>query len=84
MAYDLIDPIGERRGDLQAAMICTTLANIHRDPAQKSEPYQVEDFVLKFGPVFDEEEEFQPRHSPDEIYAGIRTWALMKRNRGAA
>lgn len=78
MAYDLIDPIGEYRADLRTAMICTTLANIHRDAQQRSEPYQLEDFMLKFDPAF-EDEEFQPKHSPAEIYAGFRTWALLAR-----
>jgi hypothetical protein len=47
-AYGLIEPYGDRRGDYQAALICTTLGNIHRGP--KTSALQLRDFLLDFTP----------------------------------
>ena len=44
MAYDSIDPIGEVRGDLRAALISSTMANIHR--STKTRAYKLADFLL--------------------------------------
>lgn len=45
VAYDGIEPFGQHRADLHAALIACVLANIHRDP-KKGEPYKIQDFVL--------------------------------------
>ena len=39
-----LEPHGERRADVHAALICTVLANIHRDP--KREALTIQDFML--------------------------------------
>jgi len=50
MAYDAIEPIGPERGDLQAAVVAATIANIHRKKGKK--PFKLSDFTLKFdGPT---------------------------------
>lgn len=50
MAFDLIEPFGERRADLRAAQIVTMIANVNRDEKKQKEPYRIEDFVLRFDP----------------------------------
>jgi len=46
MAYYQIEPFGEERGDLRAAIIASTLANIWRGKNSKS--YKPSDFMPKF------------------------------------
>lgn len=43
-----IEPFGDRRSDVGAAMICTTLANIHR--GEKTKPYSLSDFIPQWDP----------------------------------
>lgn len=40
-----IDDWTGNRGDLQAAIIASTLANVNRDPKRKSEPFKPSDFM---------------------------------------
>jgi len=47
-AYYNIEPFGEERDDLRAAMICCTLANINRGKNQPA--YKLDDFLLRFDP----------------------------------
>lgn len=48
MIYESIEPFGDRRGDIQAGMICAVLANIHR--GEKTKPYTLTDFVHNWEP----------------------------------
>lgn len=45
MAFYQIDPFGGVRGDVQAGMIASVLANIHRDTKKRAKPYEVTDFM---------------------------------------
>ena len=45
-AFYNIEPFGEEREDLRAAMVCTVLANINRGKGRP--PYRLDDFMLKF------------------------------------
>lgn len=47
-AYAGIDPFGNVRGDLQTAMITSTMANIHRGAKQQA--FKLSDFMLDFRP----------------------------------
>lgn len=49
MAYEQVEPFGDRRGDIQAALICTVLANLWRD--EKQQPYTLKNFLLEFEQV---------------------------------
>ena len=44
--YGPIDP--GRRMDLAAALVASVLANIHRDPKRRRQPYTVEDFLPQY------------------------------------
>jgi len=48
LAYYQIDPFGNERADYHAAMVVSTLANIHRDPKTQRQPYQPGDFMPQF------------------------------------
>ncbi|HWO99203.1 MAG TPA: DUF4035 domain-containing protein [Methylococcus sp.] len=48
-AYARIEPFGEERADLRSAMIAALLANIHRDGDRHPEPFQIADFLPRFG-----------------------------------
>lgn len=41
-----IEPEPEWRADARAANICSTIANVNRDPKKKSEPFQPKDFMM--------------------------------------
>lgn len=43
-----IEPWGETRGDMQAALIATLLANANRDRKQRRKPFRPEDFMPDF------------------------------------
>lgn len=47
LAYHRIEPWGPVRGDLRAAMVAKTVADVHRGKDQ--EPYPISDFLLRFG-----------------------------------
>lgn len=47
VAFDRIDPIGDWRGDAQAAQVATQLANVHRG---KRKPYAIKDFLMTWEP----------------------------------
>lgn len=46
MLYEAIEPFGDRRGDIQAGMLASVLANIHR--GKDTRPFSPTDFIPKF------------------------------------
>ena len=54
MAYFRLEPFGERRADLRAGIIASTVANAHR--ARESRPYRPQDFMPDFEQGTDEDE----------------------------
>jgi hypothetical protein len=46
-AFDQVEPIGGRRGDLQAGVVAATVANVNR--AKGSREYRITDFVPEYG-----------------------------------
>lgn len=45
-----IEPIGDRRRDLQAGSISATVANVYRDDKRRQTPYGPEELALDFTP----------------------------------
>lgn len=43
MLYDQVEPLGGRRGDIQAGIIAATVANCNR--SEKTKPFTPEDFI---------------------------------------
>ncbi len=51
IAFASIEPIGEARADMRAAMICCTFANYFAaSQGSKAPPCKLEDFMPKFDP----------------------------------
>ena len=48
MAYDQVEPIGARRADWQAAMICTEIWNSAIATHGGKKRFKISDFLLKF------------------------------------
>ncbi len=46
MAYEQVEPFGDARGDLQAGVVASTIANVNRGKRAKS--YKPQDFLLQF------------------------------------
>jgi hypothetical protein len=54
MAFDLVEPIGGRRSDFQAAIIASTVANVNRGKGRVLKP---DDFIPEYGATADREAE---------------------------
>lgn len=48
MAYDAIEPFGDKRGDWQAATICASMFNARFSGNKISQMFQPKDFLLIF------------------------------------
>jgi hypothetical protein len=46
VAFELIEPRGERRGDLRSALIASTIANTAK--SSDSDPYTLDGFLFEF------------------------------------
>lgn len=46
MAYSHLEPFGEERADLRAAMIASLIANANRDSKKHPSPFTIDDFML--------------------------------------
>lgn len=46
MAYSAIEPFGEPRADLRAALVAKVIADVNR--GKNTPPYKLEDFMLRF------------------------------------
>lgn len=63
MAYDQISPIGSRRGDWQAASICSAIMNAAAAQTGSKHRFSTSDFMLEFGK---ERAKVEPRHQTVE------------------
>jgi hypothetical protein len=73
MAYDLIDPIGERRADIRAGIIAAAVANTRRrkksDPVAKPETYMPKFYEPPAEPP-SPEEMFEKLKALNELFGG--------------
>lgn len=44
LAYSNLEPWGPLQADFRAGQICATVANVHRDPRVRSDPWAARDF----------------------------------------
>ena len=70
MAEYSIEPFGDERADLNAASICTLVANIVKEKNKK--PFTVADFLPEFGG-----QRRKRGQTPDQMAAVMRTMAGM-------
>lgn len=66
IAFYSIEPFGSVRGDLQAGIVASTVANVNRDPAKRSEPFSPLDFMPKWDEVTEPE---KPRQTWEQQLA---------------
>ena len=59
MAYERLEPFGEKRADLRSAIVASTVANTARDEKKRRRPYTPEEFMPAFQ-AEDEEEAIEP------------------------
>jgi hypothetical protein len=72
-AFDGLEPISAGwRGDVQAGIVASTLANIYRDRGR--EAFEVSDFMPRF--------EERPRKRAEDLYAMLKTWAVLNGAKG--
>lgn len=76
MAYDQLDPIGRERGDIQAALIACTIAQVF---AGKGQHPRLKDFLLRFGPP-----QVLLPGDPDEVVAKVKHFMQMVKAMGPA
>lgn len=48
LAFYQVEPFGELRGDMRAAMVATLTANAHRNAKKKRQPFELSDFLFQF------------------------------------
>lgn len=68
-AFMNTEPLGEERGDMQAATICSIIANANRDTSKRSEPFQPIDFLPRY---WEEREAQQPAMTGEQTLAFMR------------
>lgn len=57
MAYARLEPFGEPRADLRMGITAALIANCHRNPQHRAEPYTPEDFMPRLEADAEEREE---------------------------
>ena len=48
MVYYQLEPWGGERADVGAAIVASTIAEIHRNPKKRARPYKASDFMPRF------------------------------------
>ena len=48
MAFYQLEPFGDARGDLRAAIVASTVANAHRDPKKRRRAFRPDEFMPQF------------------------------------
>jgi hypothetical protein len=70
MVYDSIEPIGDRRGDIQAAIVAQTVFNMLKGSKQEALPLD------KFLPKFATDPEAQPKR-PQTVEEQMAIWQAI-------
>lgn len=45
MAFDSLQPIGDRRADIRTALLLSQQANLYRDKTKRTTPYNAQEFM---------------------------------------
>lgn len=56
-AYYRLEPFGSERGDIQAGIVASTVANVNRDSKKRRKPYRPDDFMPKFDEAWQRQQE---------------------------
>ena len=69
LAFFELEPFGPERGDLQAGIVASVIANVNRDPKKRKKEYTPQDFMPVFGGGRGKE-----KKTPDELR---RKWEMV-------
>lgn len=75
MAYDRISPLGDRRGDWQAASVCAAVVNSAAARSGSTHRVRVSDMLLEFTP--DEKPSAAPAQQPGKSESEMKFIARM-------
>jgi hypothetical protein len=72
MAYEAVEPFGERRANLHAGIVAATVANVNRDKHARA--FQPTDFLLEFGreKVVDEDAQMEAMRAQMALIAQVQ------------
>ena len=73
LAYEVVEPFGEKRADWQAASVCAVVANAASITSGSRKRFKVSDFLLEF----DEEEKAIPGQGPAQNWQRHKMIAKM-------
>lgn len=68
MVYYGMEPFGVERGDLQAGIVASTIANVHRDSKKQKKPFEPQDFM----PDFEAAGQKKQGRTMDQLLAKVR------------
>lgn len=77
--YAMIEPHGSEQGYIQAAIICSVIANVNRDEKKKPKPFIPEDFLPSF---YRKVKKKQSSGEMREILSGMSTKGKRKNFKG--
>lgn len=76
MAFDRIEPFGDRRTDLNFALIRTQMANMMRSKDQPA--YKLDEFMLRF-----DHDPDKPKQTPERILSIMKMLAAASKKKTA-
>ena len=70
LAYMDLEPFDEQRQDIRFATLMSLLANINRDSKKRPKPFEIVDFMLRFG-------DWAPPPKPRKTWQELKAIARM-------
>ncbi len=64
MAFERLEPFGSLHAEFLAGQVCATLANLQRDPRQRSQPWTASDFMPALARAL---ADAGPRNTPSHV-----------------
>ena len=84
MAYESVEPFGERRANLHAGIVAATVANVNRDKHTRA--FQPTDFLLEFARerVVNEDAQMQAMRAHMQLVAQVQNAVAGEDHAGGA
>jgi hypothetical protein len=77
IAYDHIEPLSLGfRIDAGAAMVAHVIANVNRDPKTKSEPFTLDEFLIRWD-LQNQDIEEKAAPTPEDLMLKAAAWAML-------
>ena len=76
MAFNQVEPVSlGYRGDVQAGIVASLIANVNRDVKSRKEPYEAEDFMPRYGEPTPGPSLKGGETRPEDVWAKVKMWA---------